>query len=51
MSVTEYTYAFQQVGTEATNALNAVLPIAVPILAIVIGVVIGIKVIKRITGR
>lgn len=51
MSVVEYTYAFNQVGTEASNAISGVLPIAVSVLAVVVGIAIAVKVIKRITGR
>lgn len=47
----DYSTTFTVVGTEATNAINAVLPIAVPVLAIIIGVGVGIKVIRRVTGR
>lgn len=47
----DYTTTFQAVGTEANNAISAVLPIAVPVLAIIIGVSIAIKVIRRVTGR
>lgn len=47
----DYSTTFQAVGTEANNAISAVLPIAVPVLAIIIGVGIAIKVIRRVTGR
>lgn len=47
----DYSTTFQAVGTEANNAISAVLPIAVPVLAIIIGVSIAIKVIRRVTGR
>lgn len=49
--VTALTTAFSTVAGEATDAIGAVLPIALPIMGAIVVVGIGIKIFKKVTGR
>lgn len=45
------TTAFTTVATQATGAIESILPIALPVMGAFIVVGVGIKVFKKVTGK
>lgn len=49
--VTALTNALTATAGECTDAIGAVLPVALPVMGAIVVVGIGIKIFKKVTGR